>query len=78
MKNMRVLYYGKEHTFLQEETGLLYRNSTLTQTAPPHTHTFYEVFTVVSGTALHMVNNTNQTLQKGDFFFIRPRDVHYY
>ncbi len=75
---MKVLFYGKEHTFLEEDTGLLYRNSSLTQTAPPHTHTFYEVFIVTAGTALHMVNDTIQTLHAGDFVFIRPADVHSY
>ena len=36
--------YGKEHTFLEERTGLLFRNSSLKETASIHTHTFYEFF----------------------------------
>ncbi len=75
---MGVPVYGVEHTFLDKETGLLYRNSSLKETAKLHTHTFYELFIVIDGTALHMVNNTIQTLAKGDLVFIRPRDTHCY
>lgn len=73
-----VLVYGKEHTFLDKDTGLLFRNSSFFQTAPLHTHTFYEIFIVSQGTALHMVNNVIQALEKGDLVFIRPRDTHTY
>lgn len=73
-----VLVYGKEHTFLDCETGILYRNSLLSQTASLHSHTFYEVFLVVSGEAYHLVNNSVQLIKKGDFVFIRPQDVHCY
>ncbi len=75
---MRIPVYGIEHTFLEKETGLLYRNSSLKETAPLHTHNFYEFFIVTDGTALHMVNNTVQTLTKGDLVFIRPQDAHSY
>ena len=72
----QVLVYGKEHTFLEPDTGLLFRNSFIHQTAKLHTHTFYEMFVVAEGTALHMVNHAIQTLHRGDLVFIRPRDVH--
>lgn len=75
---MKALVYGVEHTFLDRETGLLYRNSSLKETAPLHTHNFYEFFIVTDGTALHLVNNAIQTLTKGDLVFIRPRDTHCY
>lgn len=75
---MRIPVYGIEHTFLNKETGLLYRNSSLKETAPLHTHNFYEFFIVTDGTALHMVNNSIQTLTKGDLVFIRPQDTHSY
>ncbi len=74
----QVLVYGKEHTFLEPETGLLFRNSSIHQTAKLHTHTFYEIFVVTDGTALHMINQSIQTLQRGDLVFIRPKDVHTY
>lgn len=74
----QVLIYGKEHTFLEKDTGLLFRNSKIHQTAALHTHTFYEIFVVAEGTALHMVNNAMQALTKGDLVFIRPEDTHTY
>ena len=70
--------YGEEHTFLDEATGLLYRNSTIHQTAKLHTHNFYEIFVVAKGTALHMVNDSISILSKGDLVFIRPDDTHTY
>ncbi len=75
---MSIPVYGIEHTFLDKDTGLLYRNSSLKETAPLHTHNFYEFFIVTDGTALHMVNNAIQTLNKGDLVFIRPQDTHCY
>lgn len=74
----QILLYGKEHTFLDPVTGLLFRNSSIHQTAKLHTHTFYEIFVVTDGTALHMVNDAIQTLHKGDLVFIRPKDTHTY
>lgn len=73
-----ILLYGKEHTFLDRNTEILYRNSNLNQTPALHTHTFYEVFLVVEGSAYHLINNTVQVLSKGDLVFIRPEDVHCY
>ena len=70
--------YGKEHTFLEERTGLLFRNSSLKETASIHTHTFYEFFIVAEGSALHLVNNSIQTIAQGDLVFIRPSDTHSY
>ena len=75
---MHIPVYGEEHTFLDKETGLLYRNSSFRETASLHTHNFFEFFIVVEGTALHMVNGTIVTLEKGDLAFIRPRDTHTY
>ncbi|MBS7009185.1 AraC family transcriptional regulator [Anaerostipes sp.] len=70
--------YGKEHTFLDEKTGLLFRNSRFKETASIHTHTFYEFFIVAEGSALHLVNNSIQTITQGDLIFIRPKDTHSY
>lgn len=70
--------YGKEHTFLDEKTGLLFRNSRLKETAAIHTHTFYEFFIVAEGRALHLVNDSIQTITQGDLVFIRPKDTHSY
>lgn len=70
--------YGEEHTFLEEQTGLLFRNSHFSETASIHTHTFYEFFIVAEGSALHLINNSIQTIKQGDLIFIRPRDIHSY
>lgn len=70
--------YGKEHTFLDEKTGLLFRNSRFQETASIHTHTFYEFFIVAGGSALHLVNDSIQTITQGDLIFIRPKDTHSY
>lgn len=70
--------YGKEHTFLDEKTGLLFRNSHFSETASIHTHTFYEFFIVANGSALHLVNDSIQTITQGDLIFIRPKDTHSY
>ncbi|MCI8564817.1 MAG: AraC family transcriptional regulator [Lachnospiraceae bacterium] len=75
---MHIPVYGEEHTFLDKETGLLYRNSSFRETASLHTHNFFEFFIVVDGTALHMVNGTIATLARGDLVFIRPQDTHTY
>jgi AraC-like DNA-binding protein/mannose-6-phosphate isomerase-like protein (cupin superfamily) len=75
---MSIPVYGIEHTFLEKETGLLYRNSCLKETAPLHTHNFFEFFIVTDGTALHLINSSIQTLTKGDLVFIRPQDAHSY
>jgi len=74
----QALVYGQEHTFLDPETGLLFRNSSIHETAKLHTHTFYEIFVVTNGTALHMINHAIQTLHKVDLVFIRPKDTHTY
>lgn len=47
-------------------------------TAGIHRHEYYEIFLVVSGTAVHIVNNIRQRLMEGALVFIRPDDVHYY
>lgn len=42
----------------------------------PHSHDYYEVFIVASGTVGHMVNGIMQKLPAGSLVFIRPDDVH--
>lgn len=43
-----------------------------------HTHDFYEIFLVRSGTVRHVVNGEAQTLTAGTLVFIRPDDAHFY
>lgn len=41
-----------------------------------HTHTFFELFFVDSGKAIHNINGKNETVQQNDLVFLRPKDVH--
>lgn len=41
-----------------------------------HTHDFYEVFYVQSGTATHLCNGQSRHLSPGSLVFIRPPDAH--
>lgn len=43
-----------------------------------HTHDYYEVFLVISGTAVHHINGTDFGLKKGSLVFVRPNDCHSY
>lgn len=43
-----------------------------------HTHDYYEVFLVISGSAVHYVNGSNFPLKKGSLVFARPDDCHCY
>jgi AraC family cel operon transcriptional repressor len=73
---MELLVYGEEE--LDKDTELLYVYNKINETAPLHTHDFYEFFVVASGSALHLINDSVQTIRQGDLFFIRPKDVHCY
>lgn len=48
------------------------------ETAPLHNHTYYEMFLVTKGKALHLVNGSIQQLKKGSLVFIRSHDIHKY
>lgn len=49
-----------------------------TENFDPHYHDFYEVFLILDGNAMHIVNGTKTTLAKGSLVFVRPNDVHDY
>lgn len=58
--------------------GVLHQTS-VSQTAPIHTHAdFYEVFLVLNGKALHMINDQAELLTAGSLVLIRPSDIHCY
>ena len=44
----------------------------------PHYHDYYELFLMLEGNALHMVNGAQIRLPKGSLVLIRPRDCHDY
>ncbi|WP_099205591.1 helix-turn-helix transcriptional regulator [Scatolibacter rhodanostii] len=52
--------------------------SGVSQTAPLHTHEYFEFFLVLDGKALHLANDTVQNLEGGSLVFIRPEDAHCY
>lgn len=75
---MSVPIYGVEGVCLDKETDLLYVNPSLSETAPLHTHNFYEFFIVTNGSAYHLINDSVRIINKGDLIFIRPQDTHCY
>lgn len=45
----------------------------------PHSHTFYEIFYIISGSLLHYYNGKKQILNPGDIVILRPEiDSHYF
>lgn len=57
--------------------GFVHQHSVL-ETYPLHTHDFYEIFYIVSGMAVHNINDEEHFLQTGDLVLIRPDDIHSY
>lgn len=43
-----------------------------------HTHDFFELFLILKGSVVHVINGNRQLLQENTLVFIRDRDVHYY
>lgn len=41
-----------------------------------HTHDFYEIFLVETGTAIHWINDGQHQLDRGNLVFMRPGDTH--
>lgn len=75
---MSVPVFGEESNRLDQESGISYNVTNIYTGTPRHTHNFYEFFIVADGSAYHYVNDSVQTIRKGDFFFVRPKDVHCY
>ena len=75
---MAIPVFGKEQYPLNRESGLSYTISDIYKHVPLHTHNHYELFIISEGTAYHLINDSVQTVKKGDLFFIRPNDMHSY
>ena len=43
-----------------------------------HSHTFYEIVYIYSGSCTHVINEHNDLFVQGEIVFIRPGDVHYF
>ena len=67
---MEIPVFGKEQYPLNRESGLSYTISDIYKHVPIHTHTHYELFIISDGAAYHMINDSVQTVRKGDLFFI--------
>ena len=72
---MAIPVFGKEQYPLRKESGLSYTISDIYKHVPLHTHNHYELFIISEGTAYHLINDSVQTVKKGDLFFIRPNDM---
>lgn len=44
----------------------------------PHSHSFYEIFLMVKGRAMHLINGKEHPLKEGELLFIRDFDEHDY
>jgi len=65
--------------FVDMRTGFLYRYVLSdTEYFRPHYHDYYEMFVVLSGKAIHLINGARLKLNPGDLVFIRPADTHDY
>jgi len=74
---MKVIKYKEDLLDVEAEANYLHQKS-VSETAPLHTHEFYEIFLVINGRAVHIVNNYVQKLQRGSLVWIRPSDIHCY
>ena len=70
--------FGRENFFLDPECGIACNISRISTLPGLHTHDFFELFVVVDGKALHMVDKSVELVERGDLFLIRPHDVHCY
>lgn len=65
--------------FVDKDTGFTYRYVfSETEYFRPHYHDYFELFLMLEGNAVHMVNGTEIPLSKGSLVFIRPFDSHDY
>lgn len=67
-ENMRGLF-NRDGYFFQQTLG----RQLLTE---PHSHDFYEMICLLSGSCVHIVNGFEVNCSEGDIFLLRPCDVH--
>ncbi len=68
-----------EERFVDKNTGFTYRYVfSETEYFRPHFHDYFELFLMLEGNAVHMVNGAEIPLKKGCLVFIRPFDTHDY
>lgn len=52
--------------------------SSVRDTIGMHTHDFFELFLILKGSVVHVINGSRQLLEENALVFIRDRDVHCY
>lgn len=62
----------------KESAGGFVHQFSVRETYPLHCHTFFELFLVSKGKAVHCINGASQLLTEGSFVLIRPDDIHKY
>jgi len=67
-----------EYQFVGGLETRYHQNNYVNEADPLHVHTFYEIFYVFNGAAVHHVNGVKQTINDGDLVFIRKEDSHEY
>ncbi|MFA7287985.1 MAG: AraC family transcriptional regulator [Melioribacteraceae bacterium] len=76
-KQKSIKLYSED--LIDRETEIHYAfHKSLKSITTIHTHNFYELFLVVSGEVIHVINEKNQKLSEGSLVFIRKQDIHYY
>ena len=75
---MSVILYNAQQEFYQN--GTIHTNFfySIDETAPLHTHDFFEIFLVTNGSAQHYINDKIDIISANTLVFIRPHDVHRY
>ncbi|MHB8579269.1 MAG: AraC family transcriptional regulator [Ignavibacteriaceae bacterium] len=64
---------------IDSETELHYAfHKSLNDITIIHSQNFFEIFLIVKGEVLHIINSVTQKLTEGTLVFIRPTDIHYY
>ena len=75
MKNYNIDNLGNE--IIQDNTRIEFLSRVISS-GPPfyHTHSYYEIFYVLSGTVEHYFNGRKEILIPGDLYILAPGDVH--
>lgn len=72
-------YFYPASLYVNQDSGYTCRyNYSSTEDFQLHYHDYYEIFLMISGSAVHLVNGKRQNLQKNSLFFVRPEDTHTY
>lgn len=72
-------YFYSASLYVNQDSGYTCRyNYSSTERFQLHYHDYYEIFLMISGNAVHLVNGRRQSLEKNSLIFVRPGDTHTY